>query len=148
MMVDRAGKREARGLAIKSVKELVEAANREVVTHSAAVAAALLGEGNSVFVDIRDIRELDREGRIDGAVHAPRGMLEFWFDPQSPYHRDVFAQGDKQYVLFCAAGWRSALAAKTLQDMGFGNVAHVDGGFGALKEAGAPISQAKPAKST
>lgn len=130
-------------MAIRSVKELVEAANREVATHSAVDALALIGRDDTVFVDIRDIRELDREGRLAQAVHAPRGMLEFWFDPQSPYHREVFAQADKHYVLFCAAGWRSALAAKTLQDMGFENIAHVDGGFGALKEAGAPLTPAK-----
>ena len=85
-----------------------------------------------LLVDIRDIRELEREGRIPGAVHAPRGMLEFWVDPESPYHRDVFAT-DKTIVLFCASAWRSALAAKTLQDMGLQNVAEMDGGFKAWK---------------
>ena len=91
----------------------------------------------AILVDIRDIRELDRDGRIKGAVHAPRGMLEFWFDAQSPYHREIFAQGEKTYLLFCGSGWRSALAAKSLKDMGFDNIAHIAGGFGALKEQGA-----------
>ena len=88
-------------------------------------ARALHGHPGVQFVDIRDVRELEREGVIPGAVHAPRGMLEFWVDPASPYHRDVFAQ-DKEYVLFCAAGWRSALATKTLMDMGMERVAHVE----------------------
>ena len=83
--------------------------------------------GEAVLVDLRDIRELDREGRLEGAIHVPRGMLEFWFDPASPYHKESLADSGKTYVLFCAAGWRSALSAKTLGDMGFDNVAHVDG---------------------
>ena len=99
------------------------------------------------LIDIRDVRELEREGIIPGAFHAPRGMLEFWVDPDSPYHRDVFAQ-DKEYVLFCALGWRSALATKSLMDMGLERVAHVEGGFTAWKAAGAPVEakKAKPAK--
>lgn len=121
------------------VKELVAQANAEIVTHWAGAALEKQAAGESVLVDIRDIRELGREGRVDGAVHAPRGMLEFWFDPDSPYHREVFGNDSKEYILFCAAGWRSALAAKSLQDMGFENIAHVDGGFGALQEAGAQI---------
>ena len=83
--------------------------------------------------------------RIPGAVHAPRGMLEFWVDPESPYHRPVFAKPHTRYVLFCALGWRSALATKTLQEMGLENVAHIDGGFSAWKESGAPVA-AKPVK--
>jgi rhodanese-related sulfurtransferase len=105
---------------------------------------ALHGHPGVQFVDIRDVRELEHEGVIPGAVHAPRGMLEFWVDPESPYHRDVFAQ-DKEYVLFCALGWRSALATKTLMDMGLERVAHVGGGFAAWKEAGGPVAD-KPAK--
>lgn len=124
---------------IKPVSELVEAACREIVVLDAAEAIARQGAGAAILVDIRDIRELDRDGRIDGAVHAPRGMLEFWFDPACKYHREVFADSARTYVLFCAAGWRSALATKTLQDMGFANVAHVDGGFAALRQAGAPV---------
>ena len=118
----------------KGVKELVEQANRELETLGCGEALARQSIGKAVLVDIRDIRELQRDGRVKDAVHAPRGMLEFWFVPQSPYHKEVFADPLKDYVLFCAAGWRSALAAKTLQDMGFENIAHIDGGFGALKE--------------
>ena len=84
------------------------------------------------------MREVKREGKVAGALHAPRGMLEFWVDPESPYHRDVFATGNK-FVLYCASGWRSALAAKALQEMGFGPVAHVGGGFTAWKESDGPI---------
>jgi rhodanese-related sulfurtransferase len=96
------------------------------------------------FIDIRYIRELERDGVILGAFHAPRGMLEFWVDPESPYHKPVFAEG-KQIVLICAAGWRSALATKTLQDMGPPKVAHIAGGFSGWKAAGAPTA-GKPAK--
>ena len=91
------------------------------------------------FVDIRDVRELEREGRIPGAVHAPRGMLEFWIDPESPYHRKDFARGDR-YVLFCANGQRSALATQQLQRMGFGPVCHIGGGFSAWRKAGGATS--------
>jgi len=127
-------------MAITPVSELVERANREVAVWTPQAALAAQAAGQAVLVDIRDIRELDREGRVEGAVHAPRGMLEFWFDPACVYHRDIFADSGKTYTLFCAAGWRSALAAKSLKDMGFGNIAHVDGGFGALRAAGAPIA--------
>jgi len=133
-------------MAIRSVSELVAEANKEVVTLSPRQALDGQSSGSATLVDIRDIRELEREGRIEDTVHAPRGMLEFWFDPKSPYHRDVFADPNSKYVLFCAAGWRSALAAKSLQDMGFDNIAHIDGGFGALKEEGARISQPAPKK--
>lgn len=126
----------------KTAASLVEEAMAQVTTYTVEQARALHGHPGVVFVDIRDVRELEREGVIPGSVHAPRGMLEFWVDPASPYHRDVFAQ-DKEYVLFCAAGWRSALATKTLMDMGMERVAHVDGGFGGWKQAGAP-TEAKP----
>lgn len=129
-------------MTIVPVKELVERANREIETLSAVQALGAQSGGEALLVDIRDIRELGREGRVAGAVHAPRGMLEFWFDPSSPYHREVFADAQRKYVLFCAAGWRSALATKALKDMGFENIAHVDGGFGALKLAGATIEEA------
>ena len=128
----------------RSAQSLVQAAMDEVATLSVAQARALFGSTDVQFVDVRDVRELEREGIIPGAVHAPRGMLEFWVDPESPYHRDVFAQ-DKLFVLFCAAGWRSALATQTLLHMGMTRVAHIEGGFGAWKEAGAPVA-AKPAK--
>ena len=121
----------------KTAAALVEEAMAQVTTYTVEQARALHGHPGVVFVDIRDVRELEREGVIPGSVHAPRGMLEFWVDPASPYHRDVFAQ-DKEYVLFCAAGWRSALATKTLMDMGMERVAHVDGGFGAWQQSGAP----------
>ena len=100
--------------------------------------------GEVLFVDLRDVRELEREGVIPGAVHAPRGMLEFWVDPESPYHREVFAPG-RPLLLFCAAGWRSALAARSLMEMGVAPVAHLEGGFDAWKAAGAPVA-ARPVK--
>ena len=127
----------------RTAKSLVDEAMVQVTTYTPEQAKALHGHPGVQFVDIRDVRELEREGVIPGALHAPRGMLEFWVDPESPYHREAFAQ-DKEYVLFCAAGWRSALATKTLMDMGMERVAHVGGGFGAWKEAGGPI-EAKPA---
>ena len=123
-------------------RQLVDAANREVETLSATDAVALAGNDNVVFVDLRDIRELDREGRMPGAFHCPRGMLEFWIDPASPYHKPVFAQ-DKRFVFFCAAGWRSALAAQTAQRMGLKPVAHIEGGFGEWKKAGGAV-ETKP----
>lgn len=128
----------------KTAKAMVEEAMTEVTTYTLEQARALHGHPGVQFVDIRDVRELEHEGVIPGAVHAPRGMLEFWVDPESPYHRDVFAQ-DKEYVLFCAAGWRSALATKTLMDMGMERVSHIGGGFNAWKEAGLPVA-AKPAR--
>ena len=127
----------------RTAKSLVDEAMVQVTTYTPEQAKALHGHPGVQFVDIRDVRELEREGVIPGALHAPRGMLEFWVDPESPYHREAFAQ-DKEYVLFCAAGWRSALATKTLMDMGMERVAHVGGGFSAWKEAGGPI-EAKPA---
>ena len=119
------------------VDDLVAAAEREVETLSAADAVKLHGRPDVVLVDIRDIRELNREGRVPGAFHCPRGLLEFWVDPQSQYHKPVFAQ-DKRFVFFCAGGLRSALAAKTAQDMGLRPVAHILGGFKGWKEAGGP----------
>jgi rhodanese-related sulfurtransferase len=120
------------------VRALVDAAEREIETLSAEQAIALFGRDDVVFVDLRDIRELNREGRVPGAFHCPRGMLEFWIDPESNYHKPVFAQ-DKRFVFFCAAGQRSALATQTAQRMGLSPVAHVGGGFGAWKAAGGPI---------
>ena len=131
----------------KTAKNLVDEAMVQVTTYTVEQARALHGHPGVQFVDLRDVRELEREGVIPGAVHAPRGMLEFWVDPESPYHRDVFAQ-DKEYVLFCAAGWRSALATKTLMDMGFERVAHVEGGFTAWKAAGAPTAEKEHKKLT
>ena len=128
----------------KTAKNLVDEAMVQVTTYTVEQARALHGHPGVQFVDLRDVRELEREGVIPGAVHAPRGMLEFWVDPESPYHREAFAQ-DKEYVLFCAAGWRSALATKTLMDMGMERVAHIGGGFGGWKAAGGPV-ESKPAK--
>ena len=119
-------------------KALCEAAEREIETLSADQAVTLAGRDNTVLVDIRDIRELEREGRVPGAFHCPRGMLEFWIDPQSPYHKPVFAQ-DKKFVFFCAGGLRSALATQVAQHMGLKPVAHIRGGFGAWKTAGGPV---------
>ena len=122
-----------------SVKELVSQANEVIETMNAEAALASQAADESLLVDIRDIRELYREGTVKDALHVPRGMLEFWFDEQSPYHKPVLADENKKYVLYCASGWRSALSAKTLVEMGFDNIAHVEGGFSALKDASANI---------
>jgi rhodanese-related sulfurtransferase len=119
-------------------KALCEAAEREIETLSPEEAVKLAGRDDIVLVDIRDIRELQRDGKVPGAFHCPRGMLEFWIDPTSPYHKPVFAQ-DKIFVFFCAGGLRSALAAQTAQRMGLKPVAHVRGGFGAWKKLGGPV---------
>lgn len=123
----------------KGFRELVDEAMAQVRTYTAGDVMARLDAGEIQLVDIRDVRELEREGTVPGCVNAPRGMLEFWVDPQSPYFKPVFGDDAKEYVLFCAAGWRSALAAKTLQDMGMRNVAHIDGGFSAWSKAGGPV---------
>jgi rhodanese-related sulfurtransferase len=127
----------------RGYKTLLNEASAKIKTLPIADAVALHGREDVVFVDLRDPRELDREGRIPGAVHCPRGMLEFWIDPESPYHKPVFAQ-DKTFVFFCAAGWRSALSAATAQDMGLRPVAHVEGGFTAWKNARAPVETLEP----
>ncbi|MEX0582983.1 MAG: rhodanese-like domain-containing protein [Sneathiella sp.] len=127
----------------KTVKQLVKEANSEIETLTIEEARALYGQENVTFVDIRDIRELEREGQVPGAVHAPRGMLEFWVDPESPYHRDLFASGNR-FVFFCASAWRSALATKAVQDMGLPNVCHLEGGFNAWRENDGPVEERKP----
>jgi rhodanese-related sulfurtransferase len=119
-------------------KKLVEDAEKEIESIPAREAFALVGRDDTVLVDIRDIREIRREGRIPGAFHCPRGMLEFWVDPESPYHKPVFAQ-DKKFVFFCNAAWRSALATQTAQRMGLKPVAHMAGGFSAWKKEGGPF---------
>src|ERR1700688_2916777 len=124
-------------------RALVEAAEREIETITVDQARTLYG-GEAVFVDIRDIRELNREGRVPGAFHCPRGMLEFWIDPECPYHKPIFAE-DKRFVFFCAGGWRSALAAQTAHRMGLRPVAHIKGGFGAWRKADGP-TEPQPAK--
>ncbi len=121
----------------KGIKQLIEEAEKRSKGISAADAQAKLGDVNTVFVDLRDIRELERDGMIPGAFHAPRGMLEFWVDPASPYYKPVFAEG-KTFILYCAADWRGVLAAATLEDMGMQNVLHLEGGFGEWKKAGRP----------
>ncbi len=129
---------------IKGYKALLAEANSKIETLEVREAKALVGSDDVVFVDLRDPRELEREGRIPGAFHCPRGMLEFWIDPESPYAKPQFQQ-DKRYVFFCAGGWRSALAAATAQEMGLKPVAHIAGGFGAWKAAGAPVDMAASA---
>ena len=114
----------------KGIRALVDEASAEIETLTPAQAAKLLGDENTVIVDIRDPRELERDGRIPGSFHATRGMLEFWIDPESPYHKPIFASG-KKFVFYCAGGLRSALATKTAQDMGLTPVAHIEGGYGA-----------------
>jgi rhodanese-related sulfurtransferase len=128
---------------VKGYKALMAEANAAIETLSVADAQALHGRDDVVFVDLRDPRELEREGRMPGAVHCPRGMLEFWIDPESPYAKPVF-QEDKRFVFFCAGGWRSALAAKTAKDMGLAPVAHIEGGFGAWKAGGALVEGVAP----
>lgn len=127
----------------RGYKTLLDEANAKIQTLSVTDAMALFGRDDVVFVDLRDPRELEREGRVPGAVHCPRGMLEFWIDPESPYHKPVFAQ-DKTFVFFCAAGWRSALSTATAQDMGLKPVAHMEGGFTAWKNAGGPVEKHDP----
>jgi rhodanese-related sulfurtransferase len=123
-------------------RALVDAAERVVETLDVPAALALHGDPGVVFVDLRDPREREREGRLPGAFHCPRGMLEFWIDPESPYHKPAFAE-DKRFVFFCAGGWRSALAAETAQRMGLKPVAHIRGGFGEWKKQGGPIERAQ-----
>jgi rhodanese-related sulfurtransferase len=122
----------------KGYKQLCAEAEAEIETLTVAQAVDLIDDPEIEIVDIRDIRELWREGTVPGSVHAPRGMLEFWVDPESPYYRELFGSG-KKFVFFCAGGLRSALATQQLQSMGLKPVAHIEGGFEAWKEAGAPI---------
>jgi rhodanese-related sulfurtransferase len=122
----------------KGYRALVDEAMAQVRTYSVEEVRVRMEQGDLQIVDIRDIRELQAEGTVPGSYHAPRCMLEFWVDPESPYHKKIFADESREFVLFCGAGWRSALAAKTLQDMGMRNVAHIDGGFGEWKKQGGP----------
>ena len=119
-------------------RALVDAAVGEIETIPAAEALKFHGRGDVVFVDLRDIRELRREGKVPGAFHCPRGMLEFWLDPKSPYHKPIFAE-DKTFLFYCASGWRSALATKAARDMGLDKAAHIGGGFTAWREAGGAV---------
>jgi len=127
----------------KGIKQLIEEAEKKSRGISADDAQAKLGDPDTVFVDLRDVRELERDGMIPGAFHAPRGMLEFWVDPESPYYKPVFAEG-KTFILYCAADWRGVLSAATLTEMGLPNVLHLEGGFGQWKKAGRPAAD-KPA---
>jgi rhodanese-related sulfurtransferase len=120
---------------IKSSQTLVAEALSEIKTISADEAHKMSKEDKCNLIDIRDIRELEKEGRVENSNHIPRGMLEFWLDPESPYFKEGRLDMNKEMVLFCAGGMRSALAAKTLKDMGFENVSHIDGGFGALRNS-------------
>ena len=119
---------------------LINSAMEKIETVPLKQAQEWLSDHDVVFVDIRDIRELEREGMIPNALHAPRGMLEFWVDPESPYYKPIFGEG-KRLVLYCASAWRSALATETLQRMGLPNVCHLEGGFSAWKKADLPTEQ-------
>lgn len=121
----------------KGYKQLIAEARANIRTISTEEAIAKLDDPNVVFVDIREVRELEREGMLPNAFHAPRGMLEFWVDPESPYHKEMFSSG-KEFVLYCQSAWRSSLATLALQDMGLAPVCHIEGGFNAWKEAGLP----------
>ncbi len=127
----------------KGIKELCAEADAEIETLTVEQAVALKDDPNVQLVDIRDVRELWRDGAIPGALHAPRGMLEFWVDPNSPYYKDIFGSG-KKFVFFCAGGLRSALATQAVQHMGLTPVAHIGGGFGAWKKAGGPVETVTP----
>tara|TARA_Y100000817_G_C16515134_1_gene393010 strand:+ start:31 stop:429 length:399 start_codon:yes stop_codon:yes gene_type:complete len=124
---------------IKSSKELVDKANESIKVMSAEQVKNAYEKGDVTLIDVRDIRELWKEGTIKDSIHIPRGMLEFWMDPQSPYYQEKKIGNFKNIVLFCAIGFRSALATKSLQEMGFNNVANVNGGFDSLKNAGLPV---------
>ena len=122
-------------MTIKSSQSLVSEALKEIKTISTDDAYKLVGDNKCNLIDIRDIRELQKEGQVEGANHIPRGMLEFWLDPESVYFKEGKLDLDKEMVLFCAGGLRSALAAKTLKDMGFDKVSHIEGGFGAIRQS-------------
>jgi len=132
----------------KGFQALVDEAMEEIKTYPVASVVARLADPAVQLVDIRDARELEREGAVPGAFHAPRGMLEFWVDPASPYFKPVFGDEGKEFILFCGAGWRSALATKTLQDMGMRNVAHIDGGYTEWKKQGAPTEARQARKAS
>ena len=124
----------------KTVKILLEEANSQIQTISVETAKEYLSKKDFTFIDLRDIRELKKTGKIPKSFSCPRGMLEFWIDPDSPYHKDIFNQ-NKTYVFYCASAWRSALSAKTSIEMGLNPVVHLEGGFSAWKKAGQPIEE-------
>jgi rhodanese-related sulfurtransferase len=121
-------------------QDLVRRAEAEIETIDVTEAMTAAGEENTVFIDLRDIRELQREGKIPGAKHIPRGMLEFWIDPQSPYHKPLLAE-PKRFIFYCNLGWRSALATQVAQQMGVANLCHIKGGFEAWKKAGGAVEE-------
>ena len=129
----------------RGIKALMDEANAEIETVSAADAIKIAHDGDVVIVDIRDPREIERDGRIPGAFSCTRGMLEFWIDPASPYAKPIFQQ-DKKFIFHCAGGMRSALAAKTAQDMGLKPVAHMGGGFAAWRDAGGAVEKVEAKK--
>jgi rhodanese-related sulfurtransferase len=124
----------------KGFRQMVDEAKSRIKTISLQDARSRLGKDDVVFVDVRDVRELEREGMVPGAFHCPRGMLEFWLDPDSPYHKDVFA-ADKEFVFYCNGAWRSALAADVAQQMGLERVVEMDGGFAEWKKNGFPVAE-------
>ena len=128
----------------KGIKQLIAEAEGRSTGISVEEARQRIDDGRTVFVDIRDVRELEREGMIPGAFHAPRGMLEFWVDPESPYYKPVFTD-DKTFILYCQADWRGTLAAAALGDMGMANVLHLQGGFSEWRKAGGQ-TEVKPDK--
>jgi len=130
----------------KGFRQMVDEAKSRIRTISLDDARRRLGRDDVVFVDLRDVRELEREGMIPGAFHCPRGMLEFWIDPDSPYYKDVFGS-DKEFVFYCNGAWRSALAADVAQQMGLERVVEMDGGFTAWKDAGLPVAERAKKKS-
>jgi len=123
----------------KGIKQLIAEAEKRTRGISVEEARKRQGDPGTVFVDLRDVRELERDGMIPGAFHAPRGMLEFWVDPDSPYYKPVFAEG-KTFILYCQADWRGVLAAATLADMGMPDVLHLEGGYGEWTKAGGPTA--------
>ena len=126
----------------RTVIQMVSEANEQVEEISVANALRLVKQENILFIDVRDVREVAKTGRVLGARHVPRGMLEMWIDPETPYHREFFAE-DRKFIFYCASAWRSALAAKTAQDMGLTPVAHLEGGINAWIDAGGPIEPPK-----
>jgi len=127
-------------MTIKSSQTLVSEALKEIKTISTDEAIKMIKDNQCNLIDIRDIRELEKDGKVEGAKHIPRGMLEFWLDPESFYFKEGKLDMDKEMVLFCAGGLRSALAAKSLKDMGFKKVSHIDGGFGAIRQSNFKIT--------
>lgn len=125
---------------IRGFRELVENANNEVETLPVEEAIAMHSDDDVVLVDVRDVRELAHDGKVPGCFHMPRGMLEFWIDPESPYFKELF-HADKRFIFYCSKGWRSALATQTAQRMGLKRVCHIEGGFEAWREAGGPIAR-------